>query len=218
MSDFTYHSSLITPLGFRLRLGLGLLGLREAALQGALLLELLRGQFLVLRALGQEADVDAQQVLRDVEVVRLGHALALEGRVEGAQAVQFDALALADHLHHALHHLLQTALDDAGAIGAVVVVDVLGEALQVECTAHHGLGVPFAVGGRLGVVVAVHLIQDSCHTFSVCVFLGLILKLMISLCVLPSAGGLCRRCKGTKKIAALQISGIDLGRFSARIC
>ena len=125
--------------------------------EDGLLLEGLAGQVVHVLTAGLEAEVEALDVGAHVEVILLGHALALDGQVERAQVSELHLLALEELLQQTVLQFDGHAAADVLAVDGVVLRHVLD-----EFTIGHGLGgdhfaVVLAIGGRLGVVVAVDL-------------------------------------------------------------
>ena len=142
--------------------------------EGALELEVARGDVVVSGALGTEADVDGLDIGGGVPLachdVFLGDAGlgGLDGGDEGAQTIDLDGVALGEELDETADHLGEDTLDDVAAIDAVVTCHVVGEATQRDGFLLYGLGVVLAVAARAGVVVLTKVdlelrIFDLCH-------------------------------------------------------
>ncbi len=127
--------------------------------EGALRLEVARGDVVVTDALGTEADVDGLHV--EVRVPLASHQVgqgdaALDGLYrgdEGAQSVNLHRVALGDELDDTAGHLRQHAIDDVTAIDRVVLGHVVAEAAEGDGLLLDCLGVVLSVSSALLVLV-----------------------------------------------------------------
>ena len=152
-------------LDIDLLLGVGLLG-RQVDLildtvggQRALFLKRARGDVVVAGALGDEADVDAHDVVRGVPLALeqgcTGDALLrrLHLRHEGSQTIDLDRVALRQELDETALQLLDDTVDDVAAVDAVVAGHVVDEALLGDRLLLLGLRIVLPVTGIVRVRV-----------------------------------------------------------------
>jgi len=152
-------------LDIDLLLRIGLLGgdvdllLHAEGGQRALVLERARGDVVVARALGDEADVDADDVVRGVPLAleqgRTGDALLrrLHLRYEGSQTIDLDRVALRQELDETALQLLDDTVDDVAAVDAVVAGHVVDETLLGDRLLLLGLRIVLPVTGIVRVRV-----------------------------------------------------------------
>ena len=142
--------------------------------QRALILERARGDVVVARALGDEADVDAHDVVRGVPLAleqgRTGDALLcrLHLRNEGSQTIDLDRVALRQELDETALQLLDDTVDDVAAVDAVVAGHVVDEALLGDRLLLLGLRIVLPVTGivRVRVLAFLRRFSSNCGFFT----------------------------------------------------
>ena len=162
-------------------LGLGLFGGSErnhrgllaglllvvAIAEGHLLAEGLGGQVVQVGRVRTEAEMDTLDVLRQVEVVdALCATLDVgDGRIEDADAVELDAIALGHQLGDTLRQLHEDGLH-LGTVGQQTMLNhVLGQASGREGSHTVDVGEPAVVSTRTGVL---ELLEHVAHNQCVC--------------------------------------------------
>ena len=129
-----------------------------AELEHTLFLECPAGEFLTLRVLRREVDLDAvdHRIGSGLHCLRqavLALLLTVHGGIERTQSVELHGLTLREQLGHAIDHLTQYQHTHLVVGNLAVTGHVLGESLQVKGFLTVYLGEVLAVGGGIIVLV-----------------------------------------------------------------
>ena len=114
--------------------------------------------------LGLEVHARAHDVLRSRELLRALGSLRLQAHLEAAEAVELHAVAGVESLTHH-HHELAEHGDDVTLLRRHVLLDVVGNLLQVPVAQALRLGVPLTHVHTLGVVLLSELIKYWHNSF-----------------------------------------------------